>query len=143
MNCVCNNLLWDACLRCKHWRPQVVVNGRKILRMWQKGSMCQMLLQRTKVALYFPSAELCSICIELNYPPLHCTLALAQPLCQGLLTTVGRRTKTLILETPCIMRILIKSITVEQRENSRSSGGSKRVHQSLILPTRFPRFILE
>ena len=58
LNCVCNNLLWDVCLWCKHWRPQVVVNGRKILRMWQKGSMCQMLLQRTKVALYFPSAEL-------------------------------------------------------------------------------------
>ena len=66
----------------------MVVNGRKILRMWQKGSMCQMLLQRTKVALYFPSAELCSICIELNYLPLHCTLALAQPLCQGLSTGV-------------------------------------------------------
>ena len=42
MTCVCNNLLWDACLWCKHWTPQVVVNGRKILRTWQKGSMLNM-----------------------------------------------------------------------------------------------------
>ena len=146
LNCVCNNLLWDACLWCKHWRPQVVVNGRKILRMWQKGKKAQCAkccCRERRLLCIFPQLNCAAFCIELNYLPLHCTLALAQPLCQGLLTTVGRRTKTLILETPCIMRTLIKSITVEQRENSRRSGGSKRVHQSLILPTRFPRFILE
>ena len=94
MNCVCNNLLWDACLRCKHWRPQVVVNGRKILRMWQKGSMLNMPNAENQGCFIFSlsSARLRRIvqpfALSSTISPLRCTLALAQPLCQGLSTGV-------------------------------------------------------
>ena len=91
MECVCNNLLWDVCLWCKHWRPQVVVNGRKILRMWQKGWMLNMLSQRRKAGLRRDCAA--EFCTQLSFylPSIVLCLCLSHyAKASGLeLTTVG------------------------------------------------------